>query len=63
MNPSHGDIYRIEIYNSAGQKIYSDMNTMQRVENEIDISDHGRGIYFIKCIAGDKIGSGKVVVK
>ncbi|NOU47082.1 MAG: T9SS type A sorting domain-containing protein [Bacteroidales bacterium] len=51
----------IEIYNAFGEKVYTASNIKQ--QNEIDLSDLSKGVYFIKMYNGIKIYNQKIVVQ
>jgi len=71
-NPSGGkftvkmdnsEVGMIEIYNLQGEKIYYALNLKQQTSNEIDLTSHSKGIYFVKINAGDKIITKKIVIQ
>lgn len=61
-NPTNRNIHLIEIFNSSGQRVYSMVYPSQHKEYEIDVSDNGPGIYFIKIHNGFTSHSEKVLI-
>lgn len=53
----------IEIYNSTGNRIYSDLEFKTQQKSEIDISDFAEGIYFIKIYNQKNIFTKKVIIQ
>lgn len=73
-NPNDGRFYistkneisnmKIEIYNVRGQKIYESTNLGQPIiKNEIDLSKHSKGIYFIKVKDGVTTYTDKIIIR
>jgi len=71
-NPSNGkftvtgincSINAINIYNVMGAKVFSISDIKLLINNEIDISDFKRGIYFIKIDSRDRIYKEKIVIQ
>ena len=71
-NPSNGkftltgnniSINAIYIYNVMGTKVFSTSDIKPLTNNEIDISDCEKGIYFIKIDSRDKIHTEKIVIQ
>jgi hypothetical protein len=53
----------IEIYNLAGNRIYSDYTVRQQTSNEIDLSGYAKGVYVMKVYYGTKFISKKIIVQ
>ncbi|MCD4681587.1 MAG: right-handed parallel beta-helix repeat-containing protein [Bacteroidales bacterium] len=71
-NPSSGrftlessivNIYKIEIYNVIGERIYETTNMKKQSSNEIDLSCSPKGIYFVRIYNGTIIYDRIVVVQ
>lgn len=71
-NPSDGkfkftsknnNINSIEIFNTLGENIYSVTNSKHQNENEINISNNPKGIYFVKIYDGEKIQTKKIIIQ
>jgi len=60
---SNSTINAIEIFNLLGEQIFSNSKFNQQTSNEIDLSDQGKGIYFINIYDGTKIYNRKIVVQ
>ncbi|MGM0620491.1 MAG: T9SS type A sorting domain-containing protein [Bacteroidota bacterium] len=58
-----GSIDAIYIYNVTGIKVFSTSDIKLIANNEIDISDYKKGIYFIKIDSRDKIHTKKIVIQ
>jgi len=52
--------YELNIYNTIGEKIFSQKSTTDKTE--IDLSSHPNGIYFIKAITGNIILNRKISI-
>jgi hypothetical protein len=68
-NPAHAEITisglpvtgcEVEIYNSLGEKIYS--NTLTEKEFVLNTANFNSGIYLLKISSEGKISSGKIIV-
>jgi hypothetical protein len=55
-------VYELTIYNSLGNKIYSQAHSTQDKKNEIDLSAFPKGIYFIQLGSEGKIVRKKIVL-
>jgi len=70
-NPTNGkftisnidNINSIEIYNVLGEIIYTTPNFKQQILNEIDLSEHPKGIYFVKIYNGAKTHTEKIMIQ
>jgi hypothetical protein len=70
-NPSSGKvtisskspISGLEIYNLAGNRVYSDPKIKQQTSKEINLTAFPKGIYFVKVYTGTKSQIRKVVVQ
>jgi len=68
-NPSSGNFtiknnfsgnYEIEIFNSLGQEVFRNEKVNDKLF-EVDLSEQASGIYFVRCISGEKIYTEKIV--
>jgi hypothetical protein len=53
----------IEIYNVLGEKVLKLSDFQTQNSNEIDFSEHSKGIYFIKINSGAKVHTEKIVIQ
>ena len=58
MQSANGEL---EIYNMLGEKVYSNPNILQ--QNEINLSNFSKGIYFVKYNDGTKKYNQKIIVQ
>lgn len=54
--------YELIIYNMLGENVYSRANSLQKKENEIDLSNYPKGIYFVEIISNAKIFRNKIIL-
>jgi hypothetical protein len=63
INSDMGKITGIEIYNVLGEKIYSILNSRQKISNEMDLSDFSKGIYFVLINDNGYVYKEKIVIQ
>jgi len=60
---SNSNISTIEIYNILGERIYSNNRFNHQISAEIDLSDRGKGIYFINIYDGTKMYNRRIILQ
>ena len=58
---NYSEIKLLEIYDSIGEKIYSDNNLLTS-DSKINLTDQPKGIYFVRAKTVDKIISKKIIL-
>ncbi len=53
----------LEIYNTVGEKIYSNSKVHTQASNEINLSEFSKGIYFAKVYDNEKVYVRKIIVE
>lgn len=56
---------QIQIFDIQGKEVYNESikNFSGTYQNNIDISEHGKGIYFLRIIQGNKANTNKIVME
>jgi hypothetical protein len=70
-NPSAGKfrirneagIAQVIVYNMLGKQIFSKINSTLEKQNEIDLTNYQKGVYFIEIYDGTKIHTKKIVIQ
>ncbi len=60
---SISDIRSVEIFNTEGERVYSDFKFDGQTSKEVDLSGYRKGIYMIKLQGGKDFYYGKIVVQ
>ena len=62
-NENSNAVSAIEICNILGEIIYTSGNLIPQIENEINISNNPKGVYFVKVYEGEKVHTEKIVIQ
>ena len=64
INTTIGNTYEIELLNSLGQSISKIEETRfnARAQQNLDVSQYGTGLYFVKIKVGDQVVTKKLIV-
>jgi hypothetical protein len=71
-NPSNGKIYvtaqkednySINVFDATGKKVYTLEQNVKQTSNEIDLSNHQKGVYFMIFTSGKETFTDKIIIQ